>query len=156
MWWNSNPANVLEHSIIQMYDITITTISDHHRAADISKLLASYSTSDLTSPDRRKFAPVRLITNRIFFIISLVFRRHSRQHFDVSQIELFLSSLIIFAPPAASDGRGDFHWATAQEVWGKEVPMESRGEAPVSPRPLEAEAVCRHCLQTLTAKAIKI
>jgi len=36
-----------------------------------------------------------------------------------------------------------------QEAWGTEAPVESLGDE-------EAEAVCRHCLQILTAETIKI
>ena len=44
--------------------------------------------------------------------------------------------------------------AIAQRIWGSQ-PVGSRGVAPVI-WGTEAEAVCRHCLQILTAETIKI
>ena len=53
-----------------------------------------------------------------------------------------------------------FIWgATAQEVWGTEAPSEVKGRSPrkgSGGRLPAAEAVCRHCLQILSAETIKI
>ena len=51
--------------------------------------------------------------------------------------------------PTSGCGRNFHSWAVAQRVWGTH--RESRATS----QP-EAEAVCRHCLQILTAETIKI
>ena len=61
---------------------------------------------------------------------------------------------LVYSPQMKIPGAPLFVGAIAQGVWGTDVPRWSPGGLG-DELPPEAEAVCRHCLQILTAKTIK-